>query len=69
MSVEVNGIAHIQLTVIDPACVPFWEKLCNFLEMRTLIKADDIVSAPATSNGLRSRVAKSTPETSPWHRL
>jgi hypothetical protein len=35
MSVEVNGIAHIQLTVIDPACLPFWEKLCHFLEMKT----------------------------------
>ncbi len=38
MTVAVNGIAHIQLTVIDPyRCVPFWEKLCHFLEMKTLI--------------------------------
>ena len=37
MSVEVNGIAHIQLTVNDPdKCLPFWEQLCHFLEMETL---------------------------------
>ena len=34
MGVEVNGIAHIQLTVNDAArCIPFWEKLCHFLEI------------------------------------
>ena len=44
MSVEVNGIAHIQLTVNDPGrCIPFWESLCHFLEMKTLIKGEDIV--------------------------
>jgi catechol 2,3-dioxygenase-like lactoylglutathione lyase family enzyme len=44
MGVEVNGIAHIQLTVKDPGrCVPFWEKLCHFLGMQTLIKADELV--------------------------
>ena len=30
MSVEVNGIAHIQLTVNDPArCIPFWESVAR----------------------------------------
>jgi catechol 2,3-dioxygenase-like lactoylglutathione lyase family enzyme len=53
MSVELNGIAHIQLTVNDPArCVPFWEKLCNFLEMRTLIKSDDIVYCIGSRTGI-----------------
>ena len=41
MSVEVNGIAHIQLTVKDPdACIPFWERLCHFMDMKTLIKGE-----------------------------
>jgi catechol 2,3-dioxygenase-like lactoylglutathione lyase family enzyme len=53
MSVELNGIAHIHLTVNDPArCVPFWEKLCNFLEMRTLIKADDVVYCIGSRTGI-----------------
>ena len=44
MSVELNGIAHIQLTVNDPAsCLPFWEKLCHFFGMKTLIKADEVL--------------------------
>ena len=30
MSVEVNGIAHIRLTVIDiEKCLPFWERFCH----------------------------------------
>ena len=55
MSVEVNGIAHIQLTVIDPACVPFWEKLCHFLQMKTLIKGDGIVYCIGSRTGVLVR--------------
>jgi catechol 2,3-dioxygenase-like lactoylglutathione lyase family enzyme len=55
MSVELNGIAHIQLTVVDPACVPFWEKLCRFLEMKTLIKADEIVYCIGSRTGILVR--------------
>ena len=44
MSIEINGIAHIQLTVNDPErCIPFWERLCHFLGMSTLMKADGMV--------------------------
>ena len=42
--VGVNGIAHIQLTVRDPErCLSFWERLCNFLDMRTLIRGEDVL--------------------------
>ena len=58
MSVGVNGIAHIQLTVNDPdRCIPFWEKLCHFLEMKTLIKADDIVYCIGSRTGVLVRGA------------
>jgi catechol 2,3-dioxygenase-like lactoylglutathione lyase family enzyme len=58
MSVELNGIAHIQLTVNDAArCVPFWEKLCHFLEMKTLIKADGIVYCIGSRTGILVREA------------
>ena len=44
MRVELNGIAHIQLSVNNPhPCVPFWEKLCHFMGMKTLIKGEDVV--------------------------
>jgi catechol 2,3-dioxygenase-like lactoylglutathione lyase family enzyme len=58
MSVEVNGIAHIQLTVKDPdRCIPFWEKFCNFMEMKTLIKADETVYCIGSRTGILVRGA------------
>ena len=58
MSVSVNGIAHIQLTVNDPdRCLPFWEKLCHFLEMQTLIKGDGIVYCIGSRTGILVRAA------------
>jgi len=58
LSVEVNGIAHIQLTVNDPdRCVPFWEKLCHFLEMKTLIKGEGIVYCIGSRTGILVRGA------------
>lgn len=58
MTVELNGIAHIQLTVRDPArCVPFWERLCHFLEMSTLIRAEDIVYCIGSRTGILVRGA------------
>jgi catechol 2,3-dioxygenase-like lactoylglutathione lyase family enzyme len=56
VSVDLNGIAHIQLTVTDPARgVPFWEKLCHFFGMQTLIKADDIVYCIGSRTGILVR--------------
>ena len=58
MGVEVNGIAHIQLTVRDPdACLPFWEKLCHFLEMKTLIKGEGVVYCIGSRTGILVRGA------------
>jgi catechol 2,3-dioxygenase-like lactoylglutathione lyase family enzyme len=62
MSVELNGIAHIQLTVNDPQrCLPFWEKLCHFFGMQTLIKGDDVVYCIGSRTGILVRGAP--PET------
>lgn len=56
MAVELNGIAHIQLTVNDPRrCVPFWENLCQFLGMQTLIRADEIVYCIGSRTGILVR--------------
>jgi catechol 2,3-dioxygenase-like lactoylglutathione lyase family enzyme len=60
MSVEVNGIAHIQLTVRDPQrCIPFWERLCHFLEMKTLIKGEEVVYCIGSRTGILVRGAPS----------
>ncbi len=56
MSIEVNGIAHIQLTVNDPdRCVPFWEGLCHFLGMKTLIRGEGIVYCIGSRTGVLVR--------------
>ena len=58
MTVTANGIAHIQLTVNDPErCLPFWERLCHFLEMTTLIKGDDVVYCIGSRTGILVRGA------------
>ena len=58
MTVEVNGIAHIQLTVSDPEkCLPFWERLCHFLEMRTLIRNDNTIYCIGSRTGILVRGA------------
>jgi len=58
VSVELNGIAHIQLTVRDAdACLPFWEKLCTFFEMKTLIKSESIIYCIGSRTGILVRTA------------
>ena len=70
MSVELNGIAHIQLTVNDPArCVPFWEMLCNFFEMKTLIKGDDIVYCIGSRTGILVSGVPAGRERTPFDQL
>ncbi|HXH29071.1 MAG TPA: VOC family protein [Candidatus Polarisedimenticolia bacterium] len=58
MTVAVNGIAHIQLTVNDPErCLPWWEKLCHFLEMKTLIKGENVIYCIGSRTGILVRGA------------
>src|SRR5262249_2585548 len=58
MSVSLNGIAHIQLTVNDPArCLPFWDKLCHFFEMQTLIQNETPLCGIGSRTGISVRSA------------
>ena len=58
MTVAMNGIAHIQLTVSKPELsIPFWEELCHFLEMRTLIRGDDVLYCIGSRTGILVRGA------------
>jgi len=60
MTINVNGIAHIQLTVANAtACLPFWEKLLNFLEMKTLVKNDTTIYCIGSRTGI---LVKEVPE-------
>ena len=70
MGIEVNGIAHVQLTVNDPArCLPFWEKLCHFLEMRTLIRNDETLYCIGSRTGILVRAAPDGKATGPFDQL
>jgi catechol 2,3-dioxygenase-like lactoylglutathione lyase family enzyme len=58
VAVEVNGIAHIQISVNDFARgAVFWEKLCHFLGMRTLVKSPDTVYCIGSRTGVLVRPA------------
>lgn len=67
MTVAVNGIAHIQLTVANgAACIPFWEKLCNFLEMQTLIRNESTVYCIGSRTGILVREQPAGKNSSPF---
>jgi catechol 2,3-dioxygenase-like lactoylglutathione lyase family enzyme len=58
MSIEVNGIAHIQLTLRNPdRGLPFWEQLCHFLGMKTLIDGDGVIYCIGGRTGILVRGA------------
>lgn len=58
MTISINGIAHIQLTVNDPErCIAFWEKLCHFMEMRTLLRNDESIYCIGGRTGILVRGA------------
>ncbi len=58
MSISINGIAHLQMTINDRRRgLPFWEKLCEFLEMSTLIRNEDTLYCIGGRTGVLVRVA------------
>ena len=75
MTVEVNGIAHIQMTVNDiKKSLPFWESLCHFLEMKTLVKNSTTLYCIGSRTGILIREAPEekkqgpgTPQKEPKH--
>ncbi len=67
MTVAVNGIAHIQLTVGNAShCIPFWESLCHFLDMKTLIKNEEVLYCIGSRTGILIRGAPKGKEDVPF---
>lgn len=55
---QLNGIAHIQLTVTDASrSVPFWERLLHLFEMKTLMKNESMVYCIGSRTGVMVREA------------
>ena len=63
MTTVINGIAHIQLTINNAELgLPFWEKLCHFLGMQTLLRNADTVYCIGGRTGILVRAAPREPE-------
>ncbi len=57
MSIEINGVAHIQLTVNSSASIDFWRALCGFMSMSTLLDNDDVHYSIGGHTGVLVRLA------------
>lgn len=70
MAAEINGIAHIQLTVVDVRRgLRFWEELCHFMGMKTLLKNDDTVYCIGGRTGILVRGVPTNGDPSPFNQL
>ncbi|MBP8924971.1 MAG: VOC family protein [Pseudomonadales bacterium] len=55
---EMNGIAHIQLTVNDyPACRVFYRQLFGKLEMKAVFDSDDVIYGIGSRTGILVRAS------------
>ena len=55
---QLNGIAHVYLTVRDfEACLPFYEELLAFFDMRCLVKTDVLYYCVGSRTGVGIRRA------------
>ena len=58
---EMNGLAHVQINVSDfERCVPFYEKLFGYFEMKVIYHTDDIYYGVGSRTGLA--VTRCAPE-------
>ena len=57
MGIEINGIAHIQLTVNSSISIEFWRALCSFMSMSTLLDNDDVHYSIGGHTGVLVRLA------------
>jgi catechol 2,3-dioxygenase-like lactoylglutathione lyase family enzyme len=55
---ELNGIAHIYLTVRDfESCLPFYEKLLAYFDMKCLVRSDRLFYCVGSRTGVGIRAA------------
>jgi len=65
---QLNGIAHVYLTVKDfDACLPFYEKLLEFFDMKCLVKTDQLYYCVGSRTGVGIRAASLEHENTPFY--
>ena len=58
MAIDINGIAHLQLTVArNCGALEFWAQLCAFLNLETLIQGEDVLYCIGGRTGILVREA------------
>ena len=66
-SCALNGIAHVYLTVRDfDACLPFYEKLLEFFDMKCLVKTDALFYCVGSRTGVGIRRASAENRDTPF---
>ena len=64
---QLNGIAHVYLTVKDfAACLPFYEQLLDFFEMQCLVKTNQLYYCVGSRTGVGIRAASQAHRTTPF---
>ncbi len=64
---QLNGIAHIYLTVKNfDACLPFYEKFLEFLDMKCLVKTDQLYYCVGSRTGVGIRAASPEHQNTPF---
>jgi len=64
---QLNGIAHVYLTVKDfDACLPFYEKLLEFFDMKCLVKTDQLYYCVGSRTGVGIRAASPEHQNTPF---
>jgi len=57
--VQLNGIAHLYITVADyDACLPFYERLLPFFDMRCLVRTESLYYCVGSRTGIGIRRAE-----------
>ncbi|HVR28567.1 MAG TPA: VOC family protein [Thermoanaerobaculia bacterium] len=65
--VQLNGIAHVYITVADfAACLPFYEKLLPALDMRCLVRTDTLYYCVGSRTGIGIRAADPAHRATPF---
>jgi len=64
---ELNGIAHIYLTVRDfESCLPFYEKLLAYFDMKCLVRSDRLFYCVGSRTGVGIRAASQEHSDTPF---
>jgi catechol 2,3-dioxygenase-like lactoylglutathione lyase family enzyme len=65
--VALNGIAHVYVTVADfAACLPFYEKLLPFFDMRCLVRTNGLYYCVGSRTGIGIRAADPAHRSTPF---